>query len=458
MYFCLYLKISIYKGVDDLRFLHITGLCLLLFLAMTLPTSAQFKDVPTSNPYHTMIEQLEKDNIITGYSDGTFKPNATVTRAHVAAIINRAVTLAPIRPATTFADVPTTYPYYDDIQALYRAGIIDGHDGYFNPRAPLTRGQLSKILTNVFELHEQVTSAFDDVPINHPYNTSVGALVATNATTGYADGTFRPTAHVTRQHFAVFFYRLQFDDTLPLSNIQPKKLVDYLNKLTKVQTNKAMFYGSPAVPYAYVKSYATAFTNEEAAQLTKFLNVSLTAKPRFLVLDYDKDLARYGGEILEDPNVLGWINSLENVVVLTTNMQPVPLQKPDLALLNHEYFHWILTNEMNVHIDTLWVEEALADNFGALFAENKTRFIDTTLFKNAIAHIKSEGFVNPTEPYSEESIAAIALLEQQYGQQAIVDYLHYARKMSDSDAFYKVFNIRYSGMFNLVKDYINAGK
>lgn len=420
----------------------------------TVPASAQFKDVLHGNPYHTMLERLAKDNIITGYEDGSFKPNATISRAHVAAIIERAFDLQPIRPAATFEDVPTTYPYYTPIQTLYRAGIIDGNDGKFYPREPLTRGQLAKILTNVFALTQQPTTAFDDVPANHQYNIFVGALVATNATTGYEDGLFHPNKHVTRQHFAVFFYRLKFHDTLPLSDVSPQTLEDYLSKLTKVQTNDAMFYGSPSVPYAYVKSYATAFTNGEASQLTTFLNTPLTKKPRFLVLDYDKDLARYGGEVLDDPNVLGWLNSLENVIVLTTNLQQRPLNKPDLALLNHEYFHWMLQNELHVHIQTLWVEEALADNFGALFSENKTKLIETTLFKQSVARILEEGFVNPTEPYSEESIVAIALLEQKFGTDSLKQFLRHCQKMNDEDAFYKVYNMRYNGMFDLVKDYI----
>lgn len=423
---------------------------------MSVPAHATFTDVPTSNPYHTMLEQLEKEQIIQGYSDGSFRPNAIVTRAHVAVMINRAVKLPVIREATTFEDVPTTYPYYDDIQALYRAGIVDGANGKFNPRSQLTRGQLAKILTNVFQLPEQETTAFADVPLHHQYNSAVGALVAAKATTGYANGTFRPSAKVTREHFAVFFYRLQFDDTLPLSNVDTPKLENYLNKLTKIQTNYAMFYASPSVPYDYVKSYANAFAHEEAHQLTKYIDAPLTSKPRFLVLDYERDLPDYGGEVLHDTNVLGWIHSLENVVVLTTNLQPTPLKTPDLALLNHEYFHWLLLNELDIRITTLWVEEALADNFGALFEENEERFIDTTLFAKAIAHIQEEGFVNPTEPYSDESIAAIALLEQQFGADAIKRYLHLCQRMDDEKAFAQVFNMSYNSMFDLVKDYLNA--
>lgn len=442
------------KELTKLRFLRIICLSVLCFVTLALPTQAKFTDVPKTNPYHTMLEQLAKDGIITGYENGTFKPSAVVTRAHVAAILNRALILEPIRPAITFADVTTQHKYYTDIQTLYRAGIIDGYQGNFQPNAPLTRGHLAKILTNVFQLTEQPTDVFSDVAADDQYNSYIGALVSTGATTGYPDKTYRPKVHVTRQHFAVFFYRLHYNDTLPLSPVYDKNYEKYLDSLTKIQTKYAMFYSSPSVPYEYAKAYADAFTDEEILQAAKYLAFTPTQKARFLVLDFDKDTTRYTGELLDDPFILGWINSFENVVVLTTNLQPRPYKKPDVSLLNHEYFHWLLLNEFKYRIHTVWVEEALADNIGALFAENKTKFIDTTLFKDYVKIIKEEGFANEYEPYSEESIVAIALLEDKYGTDALREYLQLTHKMSDTDAFYKVYNMRYRDMFQLVKDYV----
>ena len=162
-----------------------------------------FSDVPSSNAYYSIIDVMSDNQIINGYKDGTFKPNSTITRAHVAALLNRAIDLKEIRPATTFSDVPTTHTYYKEIMELYQAGIIDGSYGKYNPNDSLTRGQLAKILTNAFALQQQQTTSFKDVPTSHHFNTYIGAPAANNITTGYTDGTFKPNTTVSRMHFAV---------------------------------------------------------------------------------------------------------------------------------------------------------------------------------------------------------------------------------------------------------------
>ena len=126
-----------------------------MVLAFSLFSSNQtqaktFSDVPTSNTYYSIIDVMSDSGIINGYRDGTFKPNNTITRAHVAVLISRALDLKAIRPAITFSDVPKSHTYYNEIMALYQAGIVDGSNGQFNPNGSLTRGQLAKILTNAF--------------------------------------------------------------------------------------------------------------------------------------------------------------------------------------------------------------------------------------------------------------------------------------------------------------------
>ncbi|WP_082332597.1 S-layer homology domain-containing protein [Lysinibacillus contaminans] len=126
-------------------------------------------------------------------------------------MINRAVKLEPIRGKTTFSDVPTSHPYYNDIQSLYRAGIIDGSNRKYNPSNVLTRGQMAKILANTYKLTLKETNAFIDVNADNDFNKYIGALADANITTGYADGTYKPNAKLSRVHFAVFMYRaMQF--------------------------------------------------------------------------------------------------------------------------------------------------------------------------------------------------------------------------------------------------------
>ncbi len=87
------------------------------------------------------IRQLASRNIIRGYEDGSFRPNAPVTRAEFAALLSRAFPkVPPIRNAITFTDVPSTHWAYRVIQAAYQAGFLSGYpDRIFKPNQPIER-------------------------------------------------------------------------------------------------------------------------------------------------------------------------------------------------------------------------------------------------------------------------------------------------------------------------------
>lgn len=171
-----------------------------------------FTDVPESHTYYPYIHKMNELGVIKGYGDGSFKPNQTISRAHVAVLLSRAIDLTPIRTETTFSDVPKSHIYYNEIMALYRAGVIDGVNGKYNPNGSLTRGQMAKILANAFDLQPEKTAQFTDVPLDHHFNPYVGALAANKITTGYGDGTFKPNESLSRVHFTVFMYRTMYQN------------------------------------------------------------------------------------------------------------------------------------------------------------------------------------------------------------------------------------------------------
>ena len=90
------------------------------------------------------IRQLRSRNVISGYQDGTFRPNNPVTRAEFAALIGKAFANAPlIRTGIIFKDVPSNHWANAAIQAAYRTGFISGYpDRTFKPNQPITRVQV----------------------------------------------------------------------------------------------------------------------------------------------------------------------------------------------------------------------------------------------------------------------------------------------------------------------------
>jgi hypothetical protein len=117
-------------------------------------TTPMFSDVPPSNAFFAHIQTAAENNIVSGYSDGTFRPFNNVTRGQLSKIV---VVAASIQqgwtvinpPSPTFSDVPTTNPFYTYIETAACHEIISGYaDGTFRWGADATRGQISKIVYN----------------------------------------------------------------------------------------------------------------------------------------------------------------------------------------------------------------------------------------------------------------------------------------------------------------------
>ncbi len=123
-----------------------------------VPMSDTFKDLPLKHPAHDAIIALNEKGIINGYLDGTFKPENQITRGHAAAMINRELKLdATIEVA--FKDVSPNYAYYDDIAALVEVGIFQGYSNdEFGVNDQLTRAHLAAIVDRAFNLQEKLES------------------------------------------------------------------------------------------------------------------------------------------------------------------------------------------------------------------------------------------------------------------------------------------------------------
>lgn len=141
---------------------------------------------------------------IIGYEDGTVRPGANITRAEVATIFFRLLTDETRESywsqSSGFTDVASGAWYNNAVSTLTRAGILDGYeDGSFRPNASITRAEFTKIAVSFFK-HAGGASAnpFNDVPDSAWYAEFVKAAAELGLIDGYEDGTFRPNAPITR--------------------------------------------------------------------------------------------------------------------------------------------------------------------------------------------------------------------------------------------------------------------
>lgn len=141
---------------------------------------------------------------IIGYEDGTVRPGANITRAEVATIFFRLLTDETRESywsqSSGFTDVASGAWYNNAVSTLTRAGILDGYeDGSFRPNASITRAEFTKIAVSFFKhVGGASSNPFSDVPESAWYAEFVKAAAELGLIDGYEDGTFRPNAPITR--------------------------------------------------------------------------------------------------------------------------------------------------------------------------------------------------------------------------------------------------------------------
>jgi hypothetical protein len=184
----------------------------------------QFSDVPITNTFYSSVRCLACRGIVSGYADGTFRPNNQVTRGQLAKMVSNAAGFSEPVSGQTFEDVPPTQTFYQWIERLstrgYMSGYVCGGPGepcitgkpYFRPSANATRGQTSKIVSNAAGFIEPVSGQiFQDVPPTYTFYEFIQRLASRGVMGGYACGGagepcippdnrpyFRPQLDVTR--------------------------------------------------------------------------------------------------------------------------------------------------------------------------------------------------------------------------------------------------------------------
>jgi len=167
-----------------------------------------FSDVSSDYWAYDEIKYLNDEGIINGLSDGSFGPTANVSRAQVAKMVSEALNLQP-SSSGHFEDVSSSHWAYEYINAANDAGVINGYEnGTFKPDEDITRAEIAAMINRAFELSSMSSSfSFEDIGSSHWAYEDVYALASNGITSGYHDDTFRPNEEATRAEFSAFLYR-----------------------------------------------------------------------------------------------------------------------------------------------------------------------------------------------------------------------------------------------------------
>ncbi|MFJ8234261.1 S-layer homology domain-containing protein [Ureibacillus sp. NPDC094379] len=216
-----------------------------------------FKDLTTNNSHYNTIMNLLERELISGYPNGTFKPNDAVQRGHAALIIANVLGLDKTNVTDPgFKDVPKTHPYYGAIAALANKGIIGGYaDGSYGVKDTLTRGQMAVIIKNAFELEANgQTAPFTDI-VKHPYKEHITALYANKVTSGKTATKFDAASSVTRGQLSTFVVKAE------VASKAAGELTILEIKDGQVVTNKGTYDIDPKVAAVFTEANAAALKN-----------------------------------------------------------------------------------------------------------------------------------------------------------------------------------------------------
>ena len=129
------------------------------------PLPFDFTDIENGKWYSQAIAYLTSIGILTGYGDGTFKPNEPITRAEFAAVISRFDESAAAGAALNFSDVPETHWAFGAISKAVEKSWLNGYpDGTFKPQNAITRAEAVTVINNM--LNRELAAA--DFPADAP--------------------------------------------------------------------------------------------------------------------------------------------------------------------------------------------------------------------------------------------------------------------------------------------------
>ena len=157
-------------------------------------------DIPDDVP--TGLNGDDHFAYIVGYPDGNVKPGGNITRAEVATIFFRLLTedvrTANSTQANSLSDVSRGQWFNHAISTLSSMGIVKGNpDGTFDPDAPITRAEFAAIAARFDDKNTNNTSNFSDIA-SHWAKDEIGVAANKGWINGYPDSTFRPDQYITR--------------------------------------------------------------------------------------------------------------------------------------------------------------------------------------------------------------------------------------------------------------------
>lgn len=192
-----------------MRTISILMVFIMLSASPVCALATAFPDMP--NDWSTnALQEAVNNGLLTGGSDGNLRPNDNLTRAELAATINRAFGASVEADISGFPDVPSGQWYTPELAKAVQMGTFEGSDGYLYPDQAITREEAFVVVARALHLEESTSpeTTFSDAASISPWATEeVYAMINTGCLSG-ANGRLKPKDNITRAEFAVVMHNM----------------------------------------------------------------------------------------------------------------------------------------------------------------------------------------------------------------------------------------------------------
>ncbi len=222
--------------------------------APALAQATRFPDVPSNHWAKDYINALVAQNVLAGFPDGTFRPDAPVTRAQFSSMVQAVYSTTKIRNAINFVDVPSRHWAAGSIRTSYEMGFLSGYPGnIFRPEQNIPREQVLVSLANGLNyspnapMNQVLNYYVDNGSVSNFARSAVAAATEQRMVVNYPTLTrLNPTRNATRAEVAAFLYQAMVSEGR----------VAAINSPYIANANVATEYRIPAgttIPVSYMK-------------------------------------------------------------------------------------------------------------------------------------------------------------------------------------------------------------
>lgn len=190
----------------------------------TRPVLEKFNDIEINAWYYESIKELYDKELIRGYDDKSFKPNAFITREEAAQIASKIASISVMKEAKNGVSVNKFIDVNDDrwsseaINYLRKNKIMLGRDeNKFDPKSEMTREETAVLANRILDFRgvprmEKAEKPFgifsDSKEISGWAKAEVNLLYTNSIIKGYPDGTYKPRVSITRAEFTSIMHKI----------------------------------------------------------------------------------------------------------------------------------------------------------------------------------------------------------------------------------------------------------